>query len=78
MKILTMKAIERDFPDQWLLVEVTESQDGVPVKGVVLKASREREEVVGEIARHGEKKLFLFFNGIAVTADTAFALRCSC
>jgi len=28
METLTMEAIERDFPNQWLLVEVTESQDG--------------------------------------------------
>ena len=76
METLTIEAIERDFPDQWLLVEVTESQDGVPTKGVLLKASREREEVVKEIARNKGKKLFLFFNGIAVSADTAFALRC--
>ena len=77
MEVVAMKAIERDFPDQWLLVEVTESQDGVPTKGVLLKAGREREEVVREIAGNSAKKLFLFFNGIAVTADTAFALRCS-
>ncbi len=77
MEILTMEAIERNFPNQWLLVEVTESQDGVPIKGVLLKAGCEREEVVREIASNEGKKLFLFFNGIAVTADTAFALRCS-
>jgi len=49
----------------------------VPTKGVLLKASRERDEVVREIAGNKAKKLFLFFNGIAVSADTAFALRCS-
>jgi len=77
MESLTMEAIERDFPNQWLLVEVTESQDGAPINGVLLKASCEREKVVKEISRNKGKKLFLFFNGIAVTADTAFALRYS-
>lgn len=76
MEVVAIKAIERDFPDQWLLVEVTESQDGLPTKGVLLKASSERAEVVKEIAENKGKKLFFFFNGIAVTADTAFALRC--
>ena len=77
METLTMEAIERDFPNQWLLVEVMESQDDAPIKGVLRKASCEREEVVKEIARNKGKKLFLFFNGIAVSADTTFALRCS-
>lgn len=77
MEALTIEALERDFPNQWLLVEVTESQDGLPTKGVLLKAGGERDEVVKEIAGNKGKKLFLFFNGIAVTADTAFALRCS-
>ena len=59
METLTIEAIERDFPNQWLLVEVTESQDGVPIKGVLLKAGGKREEVVGEIARNKGKKPLL-------------------
>jgi hypothetical protein len=74
MQALAMEIIERDFPDRWLLVEVTESKDGTPIKGVVLKASSRREEIVKEISRYKEKRLFFFFNGIAAAPETAFAL----
>jgi hypothetical protein len=33
MKARTIKTIERDFPNQWLLVEVTETKDGAPIQG---------------------------------------------
>jgi len=74
MKPLTIKTIERDFPNQWLLIEVTETKAGAPFKGIVLKAGDKRQEVVEEIGRHRGKKLFFFFNGIAASPDTAFAL----
>jgi hypothetical protein len=74
MKPLTIKTIERDFPNQWLLIEVRETKAGAPFKGIVLKAGDTRQEVVAEIGRHRGKRLFFFFNGIAASPDTAFAL----
>lgn len=74
MKALTIKTIERDFPNQWLLIEVTETKDGVPFKGIMLKAGNKRREIVEEIGRNKGKRLFIFFSGISAPPDTAFAL----
>ena len=74
MKLRTVEAIERDFPNQWLLIEVMETKDGLPSKGVVLKTSKKRQEVVEEIGKNKGKKLFFFFSGISASPDTAFAL----
>jgi hypothetical protein len=75
MKPLTMKTIERNFPNQWLLIEVTETKDGAPFKGRMLKASNKRREIVEEIGRNKGKRLFFFFSGIPASPDTAFALQ---
>ncbi len=75
MEVLTIEAIERDFPNQWLLVQVTETKDGSPFKGIVLEASTSRDEVVREIASNKDKELFFFFSGIAASPETAFALH---
>jgi hypothetical protein len=56
MKTFTIKTIERQFPNQWLLIAVTETKDGAPLKGVVLKAGKRRQEVVEEIDRNKGKK----------------------
>jgi len=74
MRALTIETIKRDFPNQWLLIEVTETKDGAPFRGVVLKASNRRQEVVEEIGKNRGRKLFFFFSGIAAAPDTAFAL----
>jgi hypothetical protein len=74
MKALAIETIRRDFPDQWLLVEVTETKEGTPRKGVVLKASNGRQEVVEEIGKNKDKKLFFFFSGITASPNTSFAL----
>ena len=74
MKVLRIKTIERDFPNQWLLIEVTETKGGVPFKGIMIKASERRDEIVKEISRNKGKKLFFFFSGIAASPNTAFAL----
>ena len=74
MKTLTIKTIERDFPNQWLLIEVTETKDGVPFKGHVIKAGNKRQEIVEEIGAHKSKKLSFLFNGILASPDTAFAV----
>ena len=74
MKTVTIKTMERDFPNQWLLIEVTETKDGAPFKGLVLKASKSRQEIVEAIGVHKDKKLFFFFSGIPASPDTAFAL----
>jgi len=74
MKTLTIKTIERDFPNQWLLIEVTDTKDGAPFKGRVIKASNKRQEIVEEIGRNKSKRLFFFFSGIPASPDTAFAL----
>jgi hypothetical protein len=74
MKPMTIKTIERNFLNQWLLIEVTASKNGAPSKGVVLKTSNKRQEIVEEIGRTKGKKLFFFFSGIPTPPDTAFAL----
>jgi hypothetical protein len=74
MKTLTIKAIERDYPNQWLLIEVTETKHGAPFRGVVLKAGNNRQDIVEQIGRNRDKKLFFFFSGIPASPDTAFAL----
>lgn len=74
MKIRTIKTIERDFPNQWLLIEVAATKNGVPSKGVVLKAGKKRQEIVEEIGRNKGRKLFFLFSGIPTSPDTAFAL----
>jgi len=74
MKALTIKTIERTFPNKWLLIEVTKTKDGVPFKGVVLKAGTKRREIVEEIGRNRDKRLYFFFSGITSSPDTAFAL----
>jgi hypothetical protein len=75
MKTLAIKTIERDFPNQWLLIEVTATKNGAPSKGIVLKAGNKRQEIVEEIGRNKGKKLFFFFSGIPTSRDTAFALQ---
>ena len=75
MKALTIETIERDFPNQWLLVQVTETKDGAPFRGIVLKAGTSRDEVVREIAMNKGKGLFFFFSGITASPETAFALH---
>ena len=74
MKALPIKTIERDFPNQWLLIQVTETKDGGPAKGVVLKAAADRQKVAEAIGMHKDKKLYFFFSGILASPDTAFAM----
>ena len=74
MKTFAIETIKRNFPNQWLLIEVAETKDGAPSKGVVLKTSNKREEIVEEIGKNKGKKLFFFFSGITASPNTAFAL----
>jgi len=74
MKTLAIETIKRNFPNQWLLIEVAETKDGAPSKGVVLKTSNRREEIVEEIGKNRGKELFFFFSGITAPPHTAFAL----
>jgi len=74
MKTFAIETIKRNFPNQWLLIEVAETKDGAPSKGVVLKTSNRREEIVEEIGRNKGKKLYFFFSGITAPPHTAFAL----
>jgi hypothetical protein len=74
MKTLTIKTIERDFPNQWLLIEVTDTKNGAPFKGHVIKASNKRQEIVEEIGKNKSKRLSFLFSGILASPDTAFAV----
>ena len=74
MKALAIETIKRNFPNQWLLIEVAEAKDGAPFKGVVLKAGNGRQEIIEEIGKNKGKKLFFFFSGITAPPHTAFAL----
>jgi hypothetical protein len=74
MKALTIKSIEREFANQWLLIEVIATKDGAPYKGVVLRAAADRQKVMEAIGMHNGKKLYFFFSGILASPDTAFAM----
>ena len=74
MKTLTIKTIERNFPNQWLLIEVTETKDGAPFKGILLKAGNNRQQIVEAIGTHKDKKLFFFHSGTPASLDIAFAV----
>ena len=74
MKALPIEAIRREFPNQWIVIEVAEAKDGAPFKGVVLKASNRRQEIIEEIGKNKGKKLFFFFSGVTASPNTAFAL----
>lgn len=74
MKAVAIETIKRNFPNQWVLVEVAETKSGAPSKGVLLKTSNRREEIVQEIGKNKGKKLFFFFSGITAPPHTAFAL----
>lgn len=74
MKPSAIKTIERDFPDQWVLIKVTETKDGAPFKGILLQASKSRDEIIEEIGTHRDTQLFFFFSGVSVPPDSAFAL----
>ena len=74
MKAIAIETIRRELPNQWILIEVAEAKDGAPFKGVVLKASNRRQEIVEEIGKNRGKKLFFFFSGITASPNTAFAL----
>lgn len=77
MKTFSIKTIERKYPNQWVLIEVTDTIDGAPSRGIVLKASARRDVLVKEIEAHHGKKLYFFYCGIPASTDTAFALLSS-
>lgn len=72
----TIKTIERDCPNQWLLIEETETKDSAPFKGVLLGASKLRQVIVEAIGAHKNKKLTCLFSGILASPRTAFAVSC--
>lgn len=74
MKALTIKSIAQHYPNQWLLIDVTETKNGEPAKGIVLKAAADRQKVVSTIRSHVGKKLYFFFTGDTTPAETAFAM----
>ena len=76
MKTLTIKTIERELPNQWLLIEVTETKEGEPFKGIVINANTDRQKVVEAIGLHKDKRLYLFFSGRLASPDTTFAMYC--
>jgi hypothetical protein len=55
------------------LIEVTETKDGAPLKGILLQASKKREDIIEAIGTHKNKKLSFLFSGILASPDTAFA-----
>jgi hypothetical protein len=63
MKAHTIKTIERNFPNQWILLEVTATKDGTPFKGVVLKVSKKRQDIVQASAHINAKNCFSFLAG---------------
>ena len=76
---LTVAEIERRYPDEWVLVEITQDQkrhEGV--KGRLLAYSKHRHDVAGPHHRfrheHPDAHLYEFFTGDLVPKDRDFVV----
>lgn len=58
-----IKKLEKHFPEEWLLVEVTKEDElGNPVEGKLIKHSKSKEKVI-EKAKKIKQDLALFYSG---------------
>jgi hypothetical protein len=62
MKTLAIKNIERDFPNQWLVIEVIATKNGAPSMGYPTQGGQQtaRDCLIGS---NKGKNLFFLFSG---------------
>ena len=61
----TLEAIRQSSPEQWLAVEVTEtdSNSREPVAGRVLTHATTREDIWARVRQWKDRDIFVFYNG---------------
>ena len=77
MESSDIAAIERQYPDEWLLIEVEETDAAdLPVKGKLLCHSKSRDEIHEVImkVRTPERDLYLAYTGDPVPPGMAVVL----
>jgi hypothetical protein len=62
---LTLEEIEAQFPDEWILVDVTELDGGEPLRGVVMDHGPDDKPLWDRMEREWDNMNcpYLFFNG---------------
>jgi len=73
---LTLEEIEARYPEEYILVDVTELDGGEPIRGIVIDHGPEREPLERRREQEWEKMScpYLFFNGPLIPEDTIVVL----
>ncbi len=74
IKDQTLEAIKARFPDEYLLVEVTNDDRGVPTRGILRSHGKDRKRVLGKMHMHSGQPIYFFYNGVPAAPDTAYVL----
>ena len=74
MKEQKVDDIKTCYPDEYLLVEVTGEEKGVPVKGILRAHGKERKRVLRKMYLCSEQPVYFFYNGLPAAPDTVYAL----
>jgi hypothetical protein len=75
-KDLSLEEIEALYPDEYILVDVTELDGGEPLRGIVIDHGPEDKPLWDRVQQEGEHLNcpFVFFNGPIVPDDTIVVL----
>ena len=69
---ISLDLLETQYPDEWILLQVTEENDlNEPVNGIVLAHSKVKEEIIG-ISKDLKEDIALFFTGAIPKKGYAF------
>lgn len=69
---LSFDLLETKYPDEWILLQVTEENDlSEPVQGIVLAHSKVKEEIIG-LSKDLKEDIALFFTGVIPKKGYAF------
>jgi hypothetical protein len=73
---LSIEEIEALYPDEWILVDVTELDGGEPLRGIVIDHGPQREPLWDRLERDGDdfNCSYIFFNGPIAPEDTVVVL----
>ena len=74
MKEQKLDDIKACYPDEYLLVEVTGEEKGVPIKGILRAHGKERKRVLRKMSLCSEQQVYFFYNGLPVAPDTVYVL----
>ncbi|MBM4083453.1 MAG: hypothetical protein FJ272_01550 [Planctomycetes bacterium] len=71
MKTELIREVEARYLDEWIAIEVTETNaKGDPVRGVLIAHSKDRDEVEDAIMRSNARDIMTFYNGeVPIGAD---------